>query len=93
MVSIYGEGLSAGQSQIVSINRGAQDGVERGHVLALWRAGRRAGSRSAEPREGPSLPEERNGLGLVFRVFDRVSYALLLTVQQPVGPGDRISAP
>jgi len=32
--------LNAGQNQIVAINRGARDGVERGHVLALWRAGR-----------------------------------------------------
>ena len=32
-------GLSAGQNQIVALNRGAVDGVERGHVLALWRDG------------------------------------------------------
>jgi hypothetical protein len=38
--SIYGEALTAGQNQIVSLNRGARDGMERGHVLALlarWR--------------------------------------------------------
>jgi hypothetical protein len=39
IISVYGDGLIAGQSQIVSLNRGARDGMERGHVLAVWRAG------------------------------------------------------
>ena len=39
IVSIYGDSLTAGQNQIVSLNRGSQDGMERGHVMALWRAG------------------------------------------------------
>ncbi|MEO7010702.1 MAG: LysM domain-containing protein, partial [Caldimonas sp.] len=42
IVSIYGDALTAGQNQIVALNRGARDGVERGHVLALWRDGVRA---------------------------------------------------
>src|SRR6185295_19601228 len=40
IVSIYGDALTAGQNQIVSINRGLNDGVERGHVLALYRQGK-----------------------------------------------------
>ena len=32
--------LTAGQNQIVALNRGARDGIERGHVLALWRDGK-----------------------------------------------------
>ena len=39
IVSIYGDALTAGQNQIVALNRGARDGIERGHVLALWRDG------------------------------------------------------
>ena len=34
IVSIYGEGLRAGQNQVVALNRGKRDGIERGHVLA-----------------------------------------------------------
>ena len=41
IVSIYGDALTAGQNQIVALNRGARDGMERGHVLALWRDGKR----------------------------------------------------
>ena len=50
IVSIYGDGLSAGQNQIVALNRGATDGMERGHVLALWSAGSRVKAIKVSPR-------------------------------------------
>ena len=39
------------------------------------------------------LPDERSGLLFVFRVFDRVSYALILSAVDPVRAGDRITQP
>jgi len=39
------------------------------------------------------LPDERIGTLFVFRVFDRVSYALILQSEDPVKPGDRFSQP
>jgi len=93
IVSIYGDAFSAGQNQIVALNRGARDGMERGHVLALWRAGAQVLDTSDEKRPRMALPDERHGLLFVFSVFDRVSYALILTVQDPVKPGDRFSQP
>lgn len=93
IVSIYGGALRAGQSQIVAINRGKRDGVERGHVLALWRAGSRVTDRTDPTRPVLQLPDERNGHIFVFRVFDRVSYALIVTTTEPVSAGDRFSQP
>jgi hypothetical protein len=95
VVSIYGDAVSAGQNQIVSLNRGARDGLERGHVLALWRAGAATVDRTqADGRPVPiQLPDERHGLLFVFRTFDRVSYALIVNVQDPVRPGDRFTQP
>ena len=93
LVSIYGEGMFAGQNQIVAINRGARDGIERGNVLALWRAGRPAVDKTEGHDTAMRLPDERNGLLFVFSVFDRVSYALILSVQDPVRPGDRFTQP
>lgn len=94
IVSIYGEALTAGQNQIVALNRGERDGLETGHVLALWRAGRNAVDRTTEGARTPMrLPDERHGLLFVFRVFDRVSYALILSVQDPVQSGDRFTQP
>ena len=39
------------------------------------------------------LPDERHGMLFVFRVFDRMSYALILSVKEPVSPGDRFTQP
>jgi hypothetical protein len=93
IVSIYGDGLSAGQNHIVALNRGTKDGLERGHVLALWRDGKVVRDTSIESKEAIKLPDERHGLLFVFRVFDRMSYALILTVKEPVKPGDRFTQP
>ena len=93
LVSIYGDALTAGQNQIVALNRGARDGLERGHVLALWRAGERVADKSDPLRASMQLPDERHGLLFVFRVFERVAYALILSVQDPVKPGDRFTQP
>jgi hypothetical protein len=93
IISIYGDGLNAGQSQIVALGKGARDGVERGHVLALWRDGSQQIDRTDPTRPTMKLPDERHGTLFVFRVFDRVSYALILTVKEPVKTGDRFTQP
>lgn len=93
IVSIYGDALTAGQNQIVSLNKGARDGVERGHVLALWRDGVRAIDKTDSTRPLMKLPDERHGMLFVFRVFDRMSYALILSVKDPVRAGDRFTQP
>lgn len=93
IISIYGESLVAGQNHIVALNRGARDGLERGHVLALWRSGQLASDTTTTPKTAMQLPDERHGLLFVFRVFDRVSYALILQVLEPVNAGDRFTQP
>jgi LysM domain len=93
VVSIYGDGVRAGQNHIVTLNRGQRDGLERGHILAAWRAGRDAVDRTSADKAPMRLPDERQGLMFVFRVFDRVSYALVLNVQEPIRAGDRFTQP
>lgn len=95
VVSVYGDGLIAGQNQIVAINRGAGDGMERGHVLSVLRDGHTIVDRTGPDGKPISLklPDERHGLMFVFRVFDRVSYALLLQTQMPVRAGDHFDMP
>jgi hypothetical protein len=93
VVQVYGDALIAGQNQVVAINRGTRDGLERGHVLAVLRDGEQVLDRTNARPEAIKLPDERHGLMFVFRTFERVSYALLLQVQQPVRAGDRFSQP
>jgi nucleoid-associated protein YgaU len=93
IVSIYGEALTAGQNQIVALNKGSADGMERGHVLALWTAGERVIDKTDPARPTIKLPDERHGMLFVFRVFDRMSYALILSVKSPVKAGDKFTQP
>ena len=93
VVSLYGDSLTGGLNQIVAINRGKRDGVERGHVLALWTEGAVVKDPTDPKRGLVKVPDERHGLLFVFRVFDRVSYALIVQSDLPVKPGDRFSKP
>ena len=93
IVSIYGEGLTAGQNQIVLLNRGLADGMELGYVLALWSDGRIVTDRTDADRATLKLPDEREGRLFVFRVFKRMSYALILSASSPIRAGDRFTQP
>jgi hypothetical protein len=62
-------------------------------VLALWRSGITKADATDEARTLMRLPDERQGLLFVFRVFSRVSYALILQSTLPVGAGDTITQP
>jgi len=93
IVSLYGDALSAGSNQIVSLNRGARDGLERGTVLALWHDGAVTHDQSLQQGKLIKLPDERIGIVFVFRVFDRMAYGLVLDTTQPTLPGDRVTQP
>ncbi len=93
IVSVYGEALNAGQNQVVSLNKGSMDGLERGHVLTLWKAGRQVVDRTAGRNEDIRLPDTRSGLLLVFKTYKRVSYALIVSAHDAINAGDRFSPP
>jgi len=100
VMSIYG-GLGgkvgeAGPQSIITINRGRADGIEIGHVLALYSLGGTV--RDVTKPKGMDeamiqLPDERAGLAFVFRVFERVSYALVMNITRPVSPLDVVQTP
>lgn len=99
VMSIYG-GLTsvgeAGKHSIVALNRGKADGVEVGHVLALYRAEMQVAD-ATRPKGAPdsmiTIPGDRYGLVFVFRVFDRVSYALVVQASTAVRARDRVQTP
>ena len=86
----------AGPQQVISINRGKADGVEVGHVMALYNLGgtvRDTTKKQDDPVARITLPDERAGLAFVFRVFDRISYALIMQITRPVAPLDVVQTP
>lgn len=94
IASIYGSAVAnAAQNQVVTINRGTKDGMEVGHVLAILSDGGRVVDKTDPARPTIKLPDERNGLLMVFRTFEKVSYALILEIQSGVKVGDRLVNP
>ncbi len=94
IVSVYGSAVvNAAQNQVVVINKGSRDGMERGHVLAIQKYGERLVDKTDATRPTIKLPDERNGLLMVFRTFDRLSYALVLDITDGVKVGDRLINP
>ena len=94
VVSVYGSAVRfAAQNQVVVINRGTRDGMETGHILAVLKAGERVVDKTDPARPLLQLPEERVGLLMVFRPFEKVSYGLLLQITDSVKVGDRLINP
>ena len=83
----------AGQNQVVVINKGLQDGIESGHVLALLSTGPKLVDKTDDARGLMKLPDERNGIAMVFRPFERVSYVLVMEITNPVQVGDKLVNP
>jgi LysM domain len=94
VVSVYGSAVAnVAQNQVVVINRGTKDGIERGHVLAIQTNGERVVDKTGASFQDIKLPDERNGLLMVFRPFERVSYALVLSATESVRVGDWLVNP
>lgn len=107
IINIYGGLAEAGPQSIITINKGASDGIEVGHVLAINRFGRvikdpepskeknveRSADKLALETGMVKLPDERVGLLMVFRVFNRVSYALVMQATQPINKLDSVTTP
>lgn len=95
IVSVYGSTsiVNASQNQVVAISLGKRDGIESGHVLAIQKDGARVVDRSDLSRPLMKLPDERNGILMVFSSYERVSYALILEISDSVRIGDRLINP
>ncbi|WP_432381697.1 LysM peptidoglycan-binding domain-containing protein [Duganella sp. P38] len=98
VVAIYGGVTHAGQSQIVSLNRGKLDGLDIGAVLQLYHAGRTVRDSTAEQgwfgrAQQVRLPDEEVGSLFIFRTFKQISYGLIMQVTAPVAVGDVARSP
>lgn len=89
------EGVSLiGQHQVVVLNLGAEDGIERGIVLEVYQAGREVRDTVGRQSAGlVQLPDERAGAIMVFRVFDRLSYGLVMRAQRAIHVHDAVGNP
>jgi len=98
VMSIYGGVSYAGQNQIVTINRGALDGLDIGAVLQLYHFGATVPDPTAKTGwfgNAPTikLPDEQFGELFVFRVFQHISYGLIMQADRPLEVGDVAKSP
>jgi len=89
IISVYDGVNEIGENAIVSLNKGRLDAIEPGHVLAVYR---KTQIRSHEGK-WVDAPDERIGLVFVFRVFDRVAYALVVQSRQAIKVLDAVKTP
>ena len=85
VLATSGQKVGVGIMQIVSINGGSRQGLESGHVFASFRQGEkirdRTGYRYGSFHEDAKvrLPEMFDGLVMVFRTFDDISYGVVMS--------------
>lgn len=93
-----------GPNQVVSLSRGAVDGVENGQTYSIYRYGETVTDHTEYPRQSRraffnrkesqvTLPPEFIGHLMIFRTFDKVSYGLVMDAVRPVGLGDFLHHP
>jgi LysM domain len=78
-----------GPLSMVVLNRGARDGLEPGNVLSLFR---NQGSVSVAGKI-MRLPPEEYGMVMVYRVFNKVSFGLVMAAYRPVNINDFVRNP
>lgn len=95
IVSIHRGVRQVGRNGVVALNIGRNDGIEVGHVLSIQTTGRVVPDREAGKRrvEFVQLPNLDVGTLLVFRVFDTISYGLVMTASRAVEIGDAVVRP
>jgi hypothetical protein len=91
IISVFDGVSQIGQYQVVTLNRGMQDGLIPGHVLDIYQAGRK----TRDPYTGrmEPLPEVYAGTAMVFKVDERVSFALVMDAVREIHVYDRVRGP
>lgn len=79
IISVFDGVSQVGQYQIIVLNLGTRDGLESGHVLSVYKAGKTIRDAVSEDRKAMvTLPDEHAGEALVFKLYEKVSYAIVM---------------
>lgn len=78
-------------NDVVTLDKGRLDGLTEGNVLAIYKTGEYARDRITG--EQVKIPDERSGLLMVFRTYDKLSYALVLHASRSLSIMDKVRNP
>jgi hypothetical protein len=95
VVSLFDAISQIGQYQVAVVNVGERNDIEKGHVLAIYETGRIVQDpfSRGKAKKKLALPDERSGVMLVFRVFDKLSYGLIMDAHRPIRVGNTVRQP
>lgn len=80
-----------GKMDVVTINKGEYDGLREGTVLAVYKTGETVRDRITG--EQVKIPDERAGEAMVFRIYDNLSYAVVLRASRDLAVLDKVRHP
>lgn len=80
-----------GALDVVTLNKGRRDGLAEGNVLAVMKTGETVRDRITGERV--KIPDERAGLLMVFRTYDKLSYGLVLYASRSLAVLDKVRNP
>ena len=94
LISVYGGVGTGGRYSVITLSKGAKQGMEVGHVLALYRSEQNYQHRNEQgEQEAVRVPAQRYGLVFIFRVFEKISYALVMDAKVPISLADTARNP
>jgi len=93
IMSVFNGVSQIGQYMVVVLNRGEEDGLAPGHVLAVMRKGARVYDSRKLLFSGVDLPDERAGIMMVFKTYKSLSYALIMEANRAMKVNDRFENP
>ncbi|WP_353572484.1 hypothetical protein [Candidatus Albibeggiatoa sp. nov. BB20] len=91
IIAVINGVAQAGQYQIVVLNKGIDDGLERGHVLVANKGGNLV--KDPVTNELIALPSKKAGTLMVFKAFEKVSYALVMKAVRAISLLDEVTIP
>ncbi len=92
IVSVFGGISEIGHYQVITINRGARDELYPGDVISILQE-RTESSGPFYWRTRVDLPEEHIGEAVIFRTFEKLSFALVMRTTHQVNINDAIGDP
>jgi hypothetical protein len=94
IISVFGALTMIGQYNVVVLNRGQREGLVPGNVLAIYQSGTKVTDpHGAASTSTITLPDERAGILMVFRTYEKVSYALVMKATRVIRINDRVTNP
>lgn len=91
VIDILGAVAEGGPLQVIVLTLGSREGIEPGHVLRIRRL--EAPQKDVIAGGTVVIPPQDSGLAMVFRVFEKVSYALVLEATRAIHLNDQVTNP